>query len=820
MTLRVIFGAVFLLIMQISWHANGQVKGTVKDQSGQPLAFATVQLLSERDSAMVAGVLTDDEGSFLVPHNSGGRFFVVISSIGFKTLRTSTFDKTVSTLVDIGTLRMDENSLQIEAVEITAERAAIQQLPDVSIVNVDASLMSKGGSALQVLERAPGITVDRQNNVISLNGKGGVLVSVNGKPMRVPIEQVMALLNGMSANDIEKIELLASPPSRYDADGAAGLINIVMKKPDANGVNGSLSASAGYGYREKGTVSANVNRAKGNNNLYASYSFFHDRNIGYFHAVGTEEEPLLGGHARSDFLSTTTPNQNNHNASLGIDHQFGKGTTVEATANYSNMRTAVETINTGTYAIDPDSLYLFNAISNGVNHWKSIRSGLSIGQQLGDGHQINLEGDYLRYKNDFPTEAQNTFLSSNGYPAGSNDTLFSPVALSHSKTLIQIGSAKADYLGRAGSRTTFEAGVKGTYTLVQSASIIQHLLEGEYVTRPQSSGSLTMQEYIGAAYTSLQTTFDSAWHISVGARYEYSDTHIRNTVDASTITHRRLSLLFPNIVISKNIGRDALVSIAWSKRISRPSYLDLASFVTYNGPMSVNSGNPFLLPTITNNLKLDVQFRGYLLSVLASHDEAPIARYQIVYTPDRKQMSVSPQNMVYQKNLTFRFDVPLNLATWWEFNTGFVGGWRKFKITHTQEPAEKLYFGYSITGMHRFHLPAGFDIEISGYYNGMSYNGSRKTDGYGVLNAGIRKSLAGNRGTFQLTVSDLLRTNVISSYFGALTREAFDLTTHVRYHNESSDYLLIQLSFTRSFGSGTRTQRVSESTQSERDRIN
>jgi outer membrane receptor protein involved in Fe transport len=328
-----------------------------------------------------------------------------------------------------------------------------------------------------------------------------------------------------------------------------------------------------------------------------------------------------------------------------------------------------------------------------------------------------------------------------------------------------------------------------------------------------------MREGIGAAYGSLKAKLDSSTQLLAGLRYEYSNTRMDNPLNGQNIADRQLGVLFPSLLLTKKLNNGAEWLLSYSRRISRPSYADLASYVTYNGPSSVNTGNPLLRPTVTNNLKLGYKYKSYSFSALLSRDDAPIARNQTVYTADKMQMAVSPQNMVYQDNLTFQANLPFSVGNWWNMNYDLIGGWHRFKLDYTPQPAEKTYFAYNLHTSQVFKLPSMFSIELSGYYNSAFYNGSRKVDGYGVLNAGIKKELKNNGGSFQLAVSDPLRTNAISSYFGSLTQEAFDLKTHVNFHTESSKYLLIKLSYSRSFGSTRSAVQRDKGSSEESERI-
>ncbi len=204
------------------------------------------------------------------------------------------------------------------------DKPLYQQEADRTIINVESSILSQGSSAMQVLERSPGITRDPRTNSLSLNGKSNVAVMINGKLIRVPADQVAALLNGMSANDIQQIEILTTPPSRYDAEGDAGMINIITKKHNTAGTNATLSVTGGYGWKEKGAGSINITHNKGLLHTYATYAYLHDHTTGGFHAISTQNMPAMGGNISVDFQNSEKAIANSHNANVGLELVYPK----------------------------------------------------------------------------------------------------------------------------------------------------------------------------------------------------------------------------------------------------------------------------------------------------------------------------------------------------------------------------------------------------------------------------------------------------------------------------------------------------------------
>ena len=718
--------------------------------------------------------------------------------------------------VDTNQLKVDTS--QLKTIIVRGTKPLFQQQINGTVVNVGNSILTKGSSVLEVLERSPGVVIDRRSNAISLNGKNGVLVLINGKQLRMSMDQLVDLLNSMPADNIEKIELLTSPSANYDADGNAGMINIVLKKNTKKGTSGSLSVAGGYGYREKGSASLNLSHNTRDIDVYGSYSFSHDRSAMDWHAKSTQDLPLIGGATYADFLSTIKPVTNSHNASIGIDVRLNPRTTIGSSVSYNNSRNVVATHNVGTYIVLPDSPLYLDATINGINHWKNWMASFYAEKKIREGERINFDVDLLDYKNTDPTNAISSFVNAKDEPAGTNDTLSSPHQMGTSDTRIRVGVGKFDYTKQLSHQIRLETGVKGTYTNTSSVSGIESLLDGTWVSREGTSNNMVMKEGIGAAYVSFNAELSPSTNLVAGLRYEYSDTRMDDPEKQQLITERKLGKLFPAIFLSRKTGERSELQLSYTTRISRPSYNDLASYVIYTGPTSIETGNPLLKPTITNNLKLGYVYRGYSFSVQLSRDDHPIVRYQIAPSADGVLMALTPENLVYQNSLLLQTSLPIKVNEWWTMNYTLTGGWRSYRENFTPVSLDKTWFGYSGNFSESFRLPRSFFLEVSGWYNSRIYDGSKKTDGFGALNAGIKKELKNNGGSLQLYMTDILQTTTIVNYYGTLTEEAFSLKSRVPFRPESSRSQVIRLSYSRSIGGGSQGKSRTGS-QEERNRI-
>ncbi|MBE9463333.1 TonB-dependent receptor domain-containing protein [Dyadobacter subterraneus] len=811
-----------LLFLVLAQNALGQVTGKFVSQKEEPIPFATVLLLNPADSSLVKGSLTNETGDFVIENASANKYLLRFTAVGFQTWTSGTFELTDEQLTkNFGTSVIQEDTRQLGEVVIKAEKPLFEQKIEGMVVNVENSILTKGSSALSVLERAPGVVIDHRNSSISLNGKEGVMVMINGKLMRMALAQVVALLNSTNASDIEKIELLTSPPSRYDADGNAGLINIVMKKNKDQGTSGSITLTGGYGYREKAMAGFNLSKNTGKISTYGSYSFSHDRTYSYMYITSNQNMPVLGGRIFATVYDTTRSEQNNHNATAGIDYRINPKMTLGGNISYNASSSSPLSITRASYNVLPDSILLYHGQVSGNNHWKTLNSSVYIEKEIRAGEKVNFDLDYLRFKYDSPTIVNSSFLNPDGTRAGTNDSLFAPIQRGFAETSINVGVFKSDYSKSITKKIKIETGVKQTYSDGKSLSGIKSLVDGQWVNRSETSNQINMKESISAGYVSVNTQPDPTINLNFGTRVEYSHTHMDDPKTEANTIDRRLGKFFPNMSFSKKFDEDNELQFSYAKRISRPTYTDLASYVAYSDPTAVYTGNPLLKPTITDNIKLGYNYRNLAFSILYSQDKNPIARYQITQRPQANLLYISPQNLDFQKNITFQASLPLKINDWWSMNYGFVGAWRKFKISYTLVPVEKTYLSYSTNFSQLFKLPKNFSMEISGWYNSSFYNGSIKMRGFGMLNAGIKKTLKGNGGSFQFSVSDILRTMQINNYYGTLTTEAFSIKNHVTFNTESRVSPIFKLTYFRTFGGNNNKIRQASSpgSKDEADRL-
>ncbi|GAB5526217.1 MAG: outer membrane beta-barrel family protein [Roseivirga sp.] len=792
---------------------KAQITGQVHDQHGEPMAFVNMLLLKPQDSSFVQGALTDMQGRFALEGADKGSYLLRLTFIGFKQHYAPVFQWSGKDRLQLATLVMQEDTQELEGVEVTAQRMKVEQIPEGKVLNIQGSVMTKGSTALQVLERSPGVMLDRRNNVLTLNGQQGTLIMINGRAQRMSQADLINMLNSMNADNIESIELLTNPSAKYDADGGAGIINLKLAKRTGTGTSGSLSAGFGYGWADKESLSATLNTQLRGVQVFASYAFNHDKTFYNWHGVGHSQNPFFG-YGTFDFNSENINNQRSHNVNIGLEKEFTSDWTLGGNLMFNPGKQVMRTDNFGIYTYT--SIDDFDADIQIDQEIKITNLNASFyADKEVEGGSWSFGADYLAYDNQRPSRIVSAFMDEQGNPVDFDNAQYAKDNRGESLTDIRIAVAQADFNKSITSELSLEAGLKNSYSFTRNQALVQQLEEGEWVTDVANVSSQDIEENITAGYVSLAYAIDSLTSLNAGLRYENWQ---RDYGDASL--DGSFGRLFPSVFLSRKLKQNSSLQFAWNRRVTRPSYNDLASFVVYNSPISVFTGNPLLRSTITDNLRLGWQIGGVNLDLAYTHEDKPIVAFQQVEREGGTSVAITPQNLDYQKSFMLQTNIPIDIAKWWTFSLGINTGLREFKVLHTREQVVKQYMAFDFNANSTINLPGGVSLELSGFFNGDHYYGTMDAKGFGMLDMGFKKELGKNGGTIQLAITDVLKTMRYSNITGGLTREAFDSYAEVNFYPESKNSRIFRLTYSRSFGNGKGHKERQSKSAEEKARIN
>ncbi len=787
-------GTLLLLFLGFAQLAIGQISGSVLDESGNPLAYANVILIDTLSNELRAGATTDEDGIFEIDFSESGHYTLQISLLSFTTWNSKPFEISGTPFKKaFPPITLDESVTALEGVAVTGRKKLIQRTQEGTIINVQQSILTKGSTALQLLERSPGVVLDQRNNSFSLNGRSGVLIMINGKPQRIPTADLMAMLSGMTADTIEKIELLTNPSARHDVDGNAGIINIVLAQNETFGIRGNLGLSAGYGEGPKQTTSLSLNYGSERTTLLGSYTFSYDDSYSGFQAIGVTQLPVLGGDTFINFSSATQRMDRSHNINLGYDYQLSKNSNFGANILYNISSPLVSTRNRGLYDFSNAPFLEARIHLNGDGNWKNLSTSAYF-ETGNETQRFTLTADYINYNNQNPNVVNSSYFDENGDSFQPDSEIYNLGNRGFNETDINVGVLKLDQHFKLGEYLSVDAGLKGSLSKTVNNARIEILEEGVFVSDERFISTIENEEKIGALYALSDYTMSEKLKMQLGLRYEY---WAQDFDDASL--NRSFGKLFPSVFLTHSFSDTTALNLAYTKRITRPNYSDLASFLIYNGPTSVFSGNPQLLPAITDNIGLTYNNKSFSLSLLATHEKNPIARFQITRNSLSNVAVIAPVNVDYQRSIDFQTNIPIRINHWWSLNLNGTTGMRQFKLLHTDEKVEHSYLHYNFNGTQTMSLPLNLSLEISGWYTSEHFNGSTKISGFGSLNAGIKKDFK-NGSSLQFSITDIFESVDIGSQVGSLTREAFGDEFKVKYSPESGFSRIYRISYTYPFG--------------------
>ncbi len=494
---------------------NYSINGKVNDASDSGIAFANVLVMRSADSTFVKGGVTTEQGSYVIDDIPAGNYFVQATVVGFQTATSENFN--LDTDVNLPTLILREGE-ELGEVVVQARKPLYTQKVDRLVINVENSIVSSGGTALEVLERSPGVVVNRQNNAISVVGKEGVVVMINGKISYIPTSSLVSMLDGMSADTIESIELITTPPANFDAEGNAGYINIVLRKNANLGWNGSYSLSLGYG---KGIVSndnISFNYRKNKFNLFGSYSYLADKRE---QLIKTSREFRENGDLRSNSSFTERdPNQQNHGIRLGADVQLSEKTISGFILTAFDNKWTMDAFNQSMDASNGMPTGFVTLDNYEKNQLRHFGVNYNIKHDFSENEFLSMDLDYLYYEFNNPTDYENVFYD------GNNMFLRTEFLQSRKETPLTTLVGKIDYSNKIGEDFKFELGAKGIKNDFENDVSVASEMGGSLVFDPTLTNFSMLDESIYAGYASADYTIDEKTSVKAGVRYEHTDSRL------------------------------------------------------------------------------------------------------------------------------------------------------------------------------------------------------------------------------------------------------------------------------------------------------
>jgi hypothetical protein len=673
---------------------------------------------------------------------------------------------------------------------------------------VDASIMNVGTSALEVLEKSPGVTVDRDGN-ITLKGKAGLIVMVDGRPTQLGGTDLANMLRNMSSNQLDQIEIMTNPPARYDAAGNAGVINIKTKKTVKAGLNGSASVAYSQGKYPKTNEGFNFNYREGKVNLFNNLSHNYqkryslltlNRNI-YNDNTGSLENIF---NQQANALSTG----NSYSAKFGVDLFATPKTTFGAVVNI-NMRDNLQS-NPNITNISNASKVLQSRTTAAVDNnadWKNISTNLNYRRLLDKkGKEITSDIDFLRYTSANDLFMVNSYTNAAGSPLAKADTLTGLLPQD-----INVYSARVDYLHPINKTAKFEAGLKTSIVRTDNNANYDSIQNGNIVHDLTRSNHFVYEENINAAYVSLGTSLSKKWNAQFGLRLENTNAKGLQKTTGDDFD-RHYTQLFPTAYFQYKADDNNNFGINFGRRVSRPSYESLNPFIRFIDRYTFSQGNPALKPSVSNNIELTHTWKSKITTTLNYTNIKDIVQSII------QQKGQDAYRMPANVSTLNQFGIAVNANTpvtkWWTSNINVNLFNESYKGVVNNVSIDRNATNFFVNGTEQFKVNKTLTAEINGIYRSGGLASVMRVSSMWFIGAGVSQQVLKNKGAIRLSARDIFKTQKLRG----LTRYG-NVDVDMSQLNETQ---VVTISFSYSFSKGKKiapVKRTQGSAKDEQDRI-
>ncbi|WP_373515909.1 outer membrane beta-barrel protein [Persicitalea sp.] len=740
-TLKAIFLAIFCLSGS-TLFAQSTLDGKVLDEAGKPIPFVTIGLMAAQDSTLVKATASDPKGVYVLEGLPSGRYLVKTSAVGYHENFTAYFELADSRK-SLPNIVMSVAVNELDEVRIAAKKPFVEQQIDRMVVNVEGSIIGSGSTALEVLQKAPGVTVDYQNDQIQLKGKAGVIVQIDGKQSYLSQQDVVALLRTMSSDNIATIELITNPGARYDAAGNAGIINIRLKKNASLGTNGALSLAGGSGIYDKERASLQLNNRTAKLNLFGSYSLNRGGNLFSLLYTSIQPDPTESDPGRQTYGTSTSylPMRDlGQNAKAGIDFSPTKNTiigvvwtglwsrhTEDGTAQSIFSRT-----DGGAPYLQADTHKKINSLS------KNQIANLNVQHSFGEKGQLSADIDYGQFNRDFTNDLLFTnTISQNGDNASTN-ALFN-----HQPTTVKIRTAKADYSRELAQGWKIETGLKMADITTDNDLTVRDGLSDNVQINPELSNHFIYSERVGAAYASITGGIGKVGslktNVQLGLRMEHTRSE-GNSLTLNQVIARKYLNFFPSVFVSRPLSNGRSLSLSYSYRIDRPNYQNLNPARSYVDPFAFSQGNAFLRPQYTSAFELRYGLKNGIFLALGANLTTDFVN-SIFYGFEGNKRYIIWQNVGNAQGYSITAGLPLTITKGWQVQTTAMGYFNQYQLDYESESISINNLAGRLNVNNAFLLGKGWSAELSGWVSTPSTQFLNISPWLGSVDIGVQKTL-------------------------------------------------------------------------------
>ncbi|WP_316841066.1 TonB-dependent receptor [Pedobacter gandavensis] len=768
--------------------AQKNIYGKLLDEKAQHIPFASVTVLRYADSVKAYAVMTDTAGNFVLSRVKNGRYLLKISYIGYMDYYSTVIElSNARNLHHMGAIRLNPDSRLLNTVSISGQRPLIEQTLDKTVMNIEKSIFAEGNTALELLNKAPGVTVT-ENGEVSLKGRSGTTIMINGKPTYLSGDQLANLLRGTNSSSISRIEIMSNPTAQYDASGSGGIVNIIIKKNLLIGFNGSIDGNIGAGndIRNGQGIALSYNTTL--LNTYGSYNA-NNQNL---ESKSSAERLFYNGNLQTKSALLQSILQENqekaklrsHNFRFGIDLNLDENNTLGFLMNGAVGKYPTQQPSTSILR-DANGEKRWSALTqtNNKERWTDLLYNVNYVHKFNkEGHELKADVDYVYHFSKMNQQLDTRYLLpdgiSNRAPSGrkgdipSNDDVY---------------AAKIDYILPLGKKTKLETGWKGSYVRTENNLQYDTLKNNSYLSDASTSNHFIYKEHIQAAYLNLNTAW-AEYQLQAGLRAEYTNTKGHQITSNMTFKKDYLGL-FPSLFLTRDFSENHQLKTGYSRRIKRPSYWDLNPFRVYDDPFAFYEGNPFLKPAIVNAIELGYALKSRYFASLSYNHTADVIAEQVGQLDAGATTFQRPENIGSFDNFGLSITASTQIFKWWTGSQFLNVYHNRYKINGQTETAINSGNTLSLNSQNTFNLGKGWKAELSAFYISEEVSGITTTSPYSIISSGIQKEVLKGKGSLKFMVNDIFEGYRIKR------KMAYESVLFLSRHNSDSRYGLLSFSY-------------------------
>nr|WKN34025.1 TonB-dependent receptor [Tunicatimonas sp. TK19036] len=777
---RLIFTRTLVACMAIAtWSHAQELKGNVYTAQGEPVMYATVALLSIQDSSVVTGGITDEAGVYVFRDvkQQAAEHVIRVTHVGYQTTYSAPFIIPESNeSVEIGDIKMSEASQALDEVLIKAQKPLIEKRPDRLIMDLNNSILSQGMTASEVLAVVPLVSTDNEGN-FTVRGKPNVMIFLDGKT--IPDATLSSVLSNLSAEQIEKIEVITNPSAKYDAATSGGVIEITTKRGLTQGLNGSLRQNLSQGNltRSRSNVELNYKTQRWAIRGDLGYNFHKDvKNEFYEREFYTDNTAVVSDAIRNKISKTPM-------GGLSLEYAISDKHTIGVSGDFliADNHTR-ETIESSLIA-PSDPIMRTTTKSDWITESTIANYNIHYQGMLGDKSEVSTNITHTSFDQNYH-QLVDFFVPSNANNAEQTEQNIK----TDNPSNIQITIGQLDFSHSANEALTIESGLKYSHIANDSKLIQDTLTDGNWVSwYPDNHFSYV--ESIAAGYLTVASTLGGI-DFQTGLRVEHTN------ADLDEVFNRQFTDFFPSVLVSKNFSDAYALSVSYSRKINRPSYEDMIPFRRVSDQFTIREGNPSLRPQYSHSLELSNTLWAST-TVLLNYSLLQDAILDIPIRDEETDVMVfSFRNLAKVTNYNASVIVPVTPFPWWQSNNTISGNYSVLDDPEiSREGFAEDMASFSISSTHVFLLENDWKAELLGSYSSTTQYGIYEVLPIYSISAGIGKDVLRGLGNIKVGIQDLLRSNRF--------RGNSDFNNTYQNIVSYSDTRRVYFSFTYNFGKQT-----------------